>query len=147
MHTHMILLRTAQVAFTILVLGFAGYGRSLRQPPSIIANSSTTVSHWWNSFYHELAPGAVGFQLFSGTWTLLALGWHVYVRNAPGRTIRWATVALDAVCAIIWFAGFVALAAFLGSRVCFGNVCNVARGAAAVSAMQWYVFSPFLLWD
>jgi hypothetical protein len=98
------------------------------------------VSHWWATFYHELAPSQVGFQLFAGAWTLLALGWHVYLRNAPGKLIRWAAVGLDTFCAVVWFAGFVALTAFLGSRVCFGNVCNVARAAAAVSAMQWYVF-------
>jgi len=123
MHTHMILLRSAQAAFTIIILGFAGY-----------------VSHWWATFYHALAPSQVGFQLFGGAFTLLALGWHLYARNAPGKPLRWAAVGLDGFCALVWFAGFASLAAFLGTRVCFGNVCNVARAAAAVSALQWLLF-------
>jgi hypothetical protein len=36
MHTHMILLRSAQVAFTVLVLGFAGYGQSFLPFPASI---------------------------------------------------------------------------------------------------------------
>ena len=40
---------------------------------------------------------------------------------------------------VFWFAGFVALAVFLGDRVCFGHVCSAAKAAAAFGAFEWYV--------
>jgi len=38
---------------------------------------------------------------------------------------------------LFWFAGFVALAVFLGDRVCFGHVCSAAKAAAVFGAFEW----------
>lgn len=51
----------------------------------------------------------------------------------------YAILAVDAVTMIFWFAGFIALAVFLGDRVCYGNVCNCAKTAAVFAAFEWYV--------
>jgi hypothetical protein len=40
---------------------------------------------------------------------------------------------------VFWFAGFLALAVWLGNRVCFGHVCSAAKAAAAFGAFAWYV--------
>jgi len=40
---------------------------------------------------------------------------------------------------IFWFAGFLALAVWLGNRVCFGHVCSAAKAATAFGAFAWYV--------
>lgn len=36
-----------------------------------------------------------------------------------------------------WFAGFVALAVFLNGRICFGQVCDVARAGAVFGGLSW----------
>jgi hypothetical protein len=40
---------------------------------------------------------------------------------------------------VFWFAGFLALAVWLGNRVCFGHVCSAAKAATAFGAFAWYV--------
>jgi hypothetical protein len=40
---------------------------------------------------------------------------------------------------VFWFAGFLALAIWLGNRVCFGHVCSAAKAATAFGAFAWYV--------
>lgn len=36
-----------------------------------------------------------------------------------------------------WFAGFVALAVFLNGRICFGQVCDVARAGVVFGGLSW----------
>jgi hypothetical protein len=43
---------------------------------------------------------------------------------------------------VFWLAGFLALAVWLGNRVCFGHVCSAAKAAAAFGAFAWYVIQP-----
>lgn len=45
---------------------------------------------------------------------------------------------------IFWFAGFIALAVFLGDRLCYGDVCSAAKAADVFAAFEWYVLSGFL---
>jgi hypothetical protein len=64
-----------------------------------------------------------------------------YLVVAPARfpvaAHKFGILAAEALTMIFWFAGFIALGAFLGNRVCFGTVCNVARTAVAFSAVEW----------
>jgi len=55
----------------------------------------------------------------------------------PAAAHKFGILAAEALTMLFWFAGFVALAAFLGNRVCFGNVCNTAKAAAAFAAFEW----------
>ena len=88
-----------------------------------------------------MSPAEINFLLFSAVWTLLAL---IYVVGTTVQTLRinrfanrYAVLALDALTMTFWFGGFVALAVFLGARVCFGNVCNVAKAGVAFAALEW----------
>jgi hypothetical protein len=87
-----------------------------------------------------MSPSQINFLIFNSIWTILTL---VYVTVVPMKFPRatplYALLGADCLAMIFWFAGFIALAVFLTSRVCFGNVCNVARTAVAFSAAEWYV--------
>jgi len=124
MQTHMVLLRSGQTACSLVVLGFNAY-----------------VAHWWHSYWHEISPAEVNFNIFASLCTMLTLAWQVYSRNAPGKVSRYVSLGLDVLNVIFWFGGFVSLAAFLGARVCFGNVCNVARAAIVMAALEWLLFA------
>ncbi len=40
---------------------------------------------------------------------------------------------------LFWFASFVALAVFLSGRICFGQVCDVARAGTVFGGLSWAV--------
>ena len=90
-----------------------------------------------------MAPSEINFLIFASVWTVLTL---IYVTVAPRvfptAAPQYALIAVDGVAMTFWFAGFVALAVFLSSRICFGNVCNVARASAAFAAFDWFA-PPF----
>jgi hypothetical protein len=90
-----------------------------------------------------MSPAEINFLLFSSIWTLLSLIYLVGT-SAPQLRLsklsnRHAILATEALTMTFWFGGFVALAVFLSARVCFGNVCNVAKAGVAFAALQWYV--------
>lgn len=100
------------------------------------------VAHWWSGYWHSYSPSEVNFLVFVAVWTILAL---VYLILAPWRFPALAHVytilAVEALTMIFWFAGFVALAVFLGDRVCYGTVCSCAKATAVFAALQWYVLA------
>jgi hypothetical protein len=87
-----------------------------------------------------MSPSEINFLIFSCVWTILTL---LYVAVVPMKFPRvapqYALLGADCLAMIFWFSGFIALAAFLTPRVCFGNVCNVARAVIAFSAAEWCV--------
>lgn len=79
-------------------------------------------------------------MIFASVWSLLSLIYLLVVpMKFPRAAPQYALLAVDGVAMTFWFAGFVALAVFLSSRICFGNVCNVAKAAIAFSAIDWFV--------
>jgi hypothetical protein len=85
-----------------------------------------------------MSPVEFNFLIFSSVWTLLALTYLTVVSaRFPRLAHRFATLGADALTMTFWFGGFVALAVFLSSRVCFGNVCNVAKAAVGFAALEW----------
>lgn len=89
-----------------------------------------------------MAPVEINFLLLSSVFSLLTT---IYLTLAALNKLpaiasnRFALLAADAVTMMFWFGGFVALAVFLSSRVCFSNVCNVAKASVAFGALNWYV--------
>ena len=89
-----------------------------------------------------MSPGEVNFAIFSSVWTILAL---IYLIVVPWRfsetkaSHKYAILSVEAVTMIFWFAAFLALAVFLGDRICFGSVCSAAKAATVFSAFEWYV--------
>ncbi|KAF1809917.1 hypothetical protein P152DRAFT_143548 [Eremomyces bilateralis CBS 781.70] len=118
-------LRGIQTVTAIVVLGLTGY-----------------VSNWWLGYWHAMAPTQINFLIFCSIWSNVAL---VYLILAPAKfpaaAHKYAILAVESVTMLFWFAGFVALAVFLGNRVCLGHVCSVAKGATGVAAVSWALFA------
>jgi len=121
----MMALRGTQAGLGIIVLGLTGY-----------------VSNWWANYWRDMSPAEINFLVFASVWTLLSLTYVVIAPlKFPQFAHKWAMLGADALTMTFWFGGFVALAVFLSARVCFGNVCNVARAAVAFSAFEWLAFA------
>ncbi|KAF2840285.1 hypothetical protein M501DRAFT_1002605 [Patellaria atrata CBS 101060] len=119
-------LRIVQILFSVIVLGLLAY-----------------VANWWNQFWWTSSPSEINFLIFCSIWTLLAL---VYLIIAPWKfpvaAHKFAILGVEVVTMIFWFAGFIALAAFLGNgRECRGSVCNSARAGVAFAAFEWLLFT------
>jgi hypothetical protein len=120
-------LRGAQAAIACIIMGFTAY-----------------VSNWWSKYWRDMAPAEINFLLFSSVWTLISLVYLVGTTVPQLRlgrfANRYAALAIEALTMAFWLRGFVALAVFLSARVCFGNVCNVAKAGVGFSALQWLLF-------
>jgi hypothetical protein len=93
-----------------------------------------------------MSPTEINFLLFCSVFSLITttyLGLAAMNKLPAMANNRYALLAADALTMTFWFAGFIALAIFLSTRVCFGNVCNVAKAAVAFGAFNWY-FSHFM---
>lgn len=89
------------------------------------------------------SPGPVNFILFDSIWTLLVL---VYVGLAPLYYThlfhRLASLALESLTMIFWFAGAIALAVFVGGPFDCGtsSLCGALEAAIAFAFVLWALF-------
>ncbi|KAF2257819.1 hypothetical protein CC78DRAFT_549618 [Lojkania enalia] len=94
-------IRIAQAVLSIIILGLTAY---------IIDTFSTP--------FGSFSPDSVDFMLFTSLWTLLAVGYLVFVAMMPDRipviAHKYAVAAVEAVTMIFWFAAWVAVAAKWG---------------------------------
>jgi hypothetical protein len=117
------------LVFTIIELGLDGY----------------VVSVFHNDFYYG-SPSQANFILFNCIWTLLVL---LYVGIAPlyftSIFHRLASLALEALTMLFWFAGAIALAVWVGGPVdCGGNhFCGAVEAAVAFAFFIWWVNFDF----
>ncbi|RDW59808.1 hypothetical protein BP6252_12895 [Coleophoma cylindrospora] len=90
-------IRIVQGLFAVIVLGLTAYD----------------VSSW--SYYSTWSPSSINYLLFVSIWTLLALA---YLVITPGRyevaAHKYGILAAEALTALFWFAGWIAVAALLG---------------------------------
>ncbi|KAL4894632.1 membrane-associating domain-containing protein [Aspergillus ambiguus] len=114
--------RVIQVVFAIIILGLTAY---------IISDAT--------GGYVDI----INFMLFNAVWTAfvatpyLAAG-PVLVPNFPHRFV---VPAVDAVTALFWFAGFIALATWLPPpKYCSSGLCNAGQAAVAFGAFEWALF-------
>jgi len=158
---YMFPIRLTQLLFSIITLGLCGYGSyfspviptsslSLRSffpiaPYSSVSRTASLtrllsiVAHWYLNAAGVASPGQVNFLIFNGLWTLL-IGIYLIVSPVyfPRLSHKYAVLALDAVTALFWFAGFVALAVFLSTpSSCAGGVCRCARVLVVFASFLW----------
>ncbi|GAB7366630.1 hypothetical protein MBLNU230_g8614t1 [Neophaeotheca triangularis] len=120
-------LRIAQAIFAIIVLGLTAY-----------------VASWWSSYWNSTAPAQISFLLFTSIWTLLVLIYLFIIPNRFSTSVLanpYLILGLEALTMLFWFAGFIAVAVFLGDRVCFGHVCAAGRAAAVFGGFTWLLFA------
>jgi hypothetical protein len=87
----------------------------------------------------------MSFLVFTPVWSLVALIALVvmqlkFAHLTASPLARYGLLALEGLTMLYWFAGFVALAVFLADRICFGQVCDVARAGTVISAISWAVW-------
>jgi len=137
--------RVAQLAFTIIVLGLTAY----------VANEYNGTSYYNGGYYYShgnASPSQVNFLIFCAVWSILAVAFLVlsprYDTQARHIGHKFAILAVDAVTAIFWFAGFVALAVFIGVPNCGNNhVCGALQASVAFGAFLWVLFSATAVLD
>ncbi|KAI4167142.1 MAG: hypothetical protein LQ343_007446 [Gyalolechia ehrenbergii] len=119
-----LVLRALQLLFAIILLGINAY----------------LVS---NTYYSS--PSQINFMLFNSIWTLfpalpyLALGPRFLPLSANNKIIH---LAIDALTALFWFAGFIALAVWYNDRdYCLGTVCGTIVASCVFGAFEWLLFT------
>ena len=106
------------------------------------------VVSWYNTHTNVRPPQKSSFLLFASIFTLFSLlAYLIPITTLPSLRTRfshhhpYATAALDALNALFWFAGFVAMASFLASlSLCLGSICHALRAAACFAAFEWVLF-------
>ncbi|KAK8064577.1 hypothetical protein PG994_007215 [Apiospora phragmitis] len=116
--------------FAIIELGLTGY---------IV---SAYTGWWGNGYYSTRSPDRVNFMLFNSIWSLLVLA---YVGITPIYLTGWfhklAALVLNALTALFWFAGSVALAVAVGVPHCDGaSICASLQAACAFGFFLWAIF-------
>ncbi|KAL9031642.1 MAG: hypothetical protein Q9196_000356 [Gyalolechia fulgens] len=116
-------LRALQLLFAIILLGINAY----------------LVSEFFDS------PSRINFMLFNSVWTLfpalpyLALGPRFLPLSANNKIIH---LAVDALTALFWFAGFIALAVWYDDLFyCPGKICRTIVASCVFGAFEWLLFT------
>jgi hypothetical protein len=151
MNEHVLSIRGAQVVFAIILLGFTSYGKfggnHAEQRLQMI------VMHWWRSYWHQTGPTELSFLLFLAVESLVSLT-YILLTSSPSlfsisssasyRLRRfhnpYVVFATDAFLQTCFLGGSVALAVFLKRRICFGQVCDIARASVGFGAFLWLLF-------
>ncbi|KKY20000.1 hypothetical protein UCRPC4_g04323 [Phaeomoniella chlamydospora] len=120
-------LRVAQLALAVAVLGLVAY-----------------VASWYNGSTSVASPDQVNFLIFAASWTTFLTIPYLTLspRYFPQMAHKFGILVAEVLAMLFWFAGFIALGVFLGNLVfCKGSVCNAARAATALGAVEWLLFA------
>jgi hypothetical protein len=108
-------------------------------------NLSVVVS----PFNGRWTPSTMSFMLFNSIWSLLVLAYvGLTPMYFPGIFHNLASLALEWITMIFWFAGSIALAAYWGSPSCGGNTfCGSVEAAIAFGFFLWVLFAFLVIVD
>ena len=110
------------------------------------------VANDYNGGYYargNASPSQVNFMIFCAVWSILAVAFLIlsprYDTQARHIGHKFTVLAVDAVTAIFWFAGFIALAVLIGVPNCgTDHVCGSLQASVVFGAFLWLVkHSPF----
>ncbi|KAI2604091.1 marvel domain-containing protein [Hypoxylon fragiforme] len=124
--------------FSIIELGLTAY---------LASRYSNT---WYGWYGYASSPSRVNFMIFNSVWSLLALAYigltPLYLTSAFHRL---AALALNALTAVFWFAGAVALAVFVGGPYdcAADSYCGSAEAAVAFGFFLWAIFTFLAVLD
>ncbi|OKL57219.1 hypothetical protein UA08_07682 [Talaromyces atroroseus] len=118
--------RIVQAVFAIIILGLTAYAINVE------------LSYSWYS------SDTVNFDLFNSIWTLVVA--LPYLSLVPiffaSLSHIYIVLAAEIVTMIFWFAGFIALGAFLPPpRACHGGVCSSLQAATVFASFEWLLFA------
>ncbi len=132
-------IRAVQALFAIIVLGVLAYGMGLSISSCSLLLTASAANAINDIGYGASSPSEINFLIFCSVWTLLVL---VYLILAPAKfpqfAHKYAILGVEAVTMIFWFAGFIALAAKLGTGSCFGyGPCRASKAGIVFGAFEW----------
>ncbi|KAL8762343.1 MAG: hypothetical protein Q9184_001650 [Pyrenodesmia sp. 2 TL-2023] len=125
-----LVLRALQLLFAIILLGMTGW---------LI---STTADTYFG--YNIGSPSELSFMLFTSIWTIfpaltyLVLAPRFLPLSGNNKIIQ---LAMDAITALFWFAGFIALAAWYNGSFNCGTFCSVVVATCVFGAFEWLLFT------
>lgn len=92
--------------------------------------------NWYKTITSQEPPSSISFILFAAVFSILSiLGLEVCPKVAPGLSHPYASLAVEALNTVFYFAGFITVAVFLGSLTfCVGTVCTASRVDSAIAA-------------
>ena len=143
--------RVTQAIFSLIVLGTCGYGMFgfVEFLYIVLTFAFPVVSQY--SFnngiedFHPQFPQA-NFMIFVAVWSLLVVGYQIAVpRFSDKLGHKFIVLGLDALTALFWFAGFIALSVAAGSLGYFSdgfegvlaNWYHTLQAACAFGAFAW----------
>ena len=96
----------------------------------------------YNRSFSNASPSQVNFVVFCAIWSILAVAFLIlsprYDTQARHIGHKFSVLAVDAVTAIFWFAGFIALAVLIGVPNCgTDSVCEALQASVAFGAFLW----------
>jgi len=119
-------IRIAQGVFALVTMGLSAY-----------------VAHWYNNDTLTASPSQINFLIFVSLWSFISIA---YLELAPRFMAKashpFGILAFNVLNMLFYFAGFIALAVFLGKLLfCRGSVCAAARADAFFAAFSWLLWS------
>jgi hypothetical protein len=110
--------------------------------------TARAVANSWSGngyYYHISSPAQVNFMIFNTVWTILVL---LYLGVVPhvlsGLYHSIIAMPLLGLSTLFWFAGSIALAAFIGAYNCnVSAVCGPYRAAQAATAFGFFIWVMF----
>jgi len=119
-------LRIAQLVFAVVVVGLSGY-----------------VAHWYNTDTLTASPTQVNFLIFVPVFSFISVFYLEFVpRFTPKVSHPYAHFGVEVLNTLFYFAGFIALAVFIGKLLfCRGSVCAAARADAVFAAFSWMLWA------
>ncbi|KAG6042122.1 hypothetical protein E4U41_005670 [Claviceps citrina] len=112
----------------------------------LLAYAVNSWGHYIYFGYRSSSPSSANFMLFNTIWTILVLVYLAVIPRVAAALYRSVVaVALLGVTTIFWFAGSVALAAFLGAGNCNdgSGFCSVYRASQAATAFGFFIWAMF----
>ena len=89
-------------------------------------------------------PNAWGFLMFCAGWTFLGVIFRLIagISSADHALIGYIRIAVESVALLSWLAGFVAVAANVGTNQCpiEENRCGSIKAATVFGALEWLLF-------
>ncbi|KAF4461882.1 hypothetical protein FALBO_11315 [Fusarium albosuccineum] len=114
-------LRALQLTLSLASIGLSGF-----------------VVNWYMTV-RTSTPSPFTYLIVSSVFSILSLAYLELVpRFAPRLSHQYAAIGVESVNAALYFAGFIAVAVFIGSLLmCQGTVCSAGRADAVVAAGQF----------
>lgn len=134
-------IRLLQLVLAVVAFSFTVYGIELCATVKVHdTDVRDIVVQWWHDLYSAPAPMPLSFLLLSSLVTPFAAAYLAIVPAYFGHTSlnqAGLITCIEALMAALWGASSISNAAYLSHRVCFGQVCNLAKAAVVIEFLQW----------